>query len=71
MEAVRKWKVGNPSDPTTDMGALISKDHLAKVNNVENIFKFTKLAVNMFYSSFEKVSQYMMIEIFLYLGNDF
>lgn len=56
MEAVRKWKVGNPSDPTTDMGALISKDHLAKVNNVENIFKFTKLAANMFYSSFEKVS---------------
>ncbi|XP_015669365.1 2-aminomuconic semialdehyde dehydrogenase isoform X2 [Protobothrops mucrosquamatus] len=31
VEAVRKWKVGNPSDPTTDMGALISKDHLAKV----------------------------------------
>lgn len=42
MEAVRKWKVGNPSDPTTDMGALISKEHLAKVNSVGNSFKFAK-----------------------------
>ncbi|XP_032071779.1 2-aminomuconic semialdehyde dehydrogenase [Thamnophis elegans] len=31
VETVKKWKVGNPSDPKTDMGALISKDHLAKV----------------------------------------
>uniref|UniRef100_A0A8C8AM93 Aldehyde dehydrogenase 8 family member A1 n=1 Tax=Otus sunia TaxID=257818 RepID=A0A8C8AM93_9STRI len=27
----KKWKVGNPSDPTVDMGALISKEHLEKV----------------------------------------
>nr|XP_056708949.1 2-aminomuconic semialdehyde dehydrogenase isoform X1 [Euleptes europaea] len=33
VEAVKNWKVGSPSDPTTDMGALISKEHLAKVKN--------------------------------------
>ncbi|XP_015267744.1 PREDICTED: aldehyde dehydrogenase family 8 member A1 isoform X2 [Gekko japonicus] len=33
VEAVKKWKVGSPSDPTTDVGALISKEHLAKVKN--------------------------------------
>ncbi|XP_077782096.1 2-aminomuconic semialdehyde dehydrogenase isoform X2 [Podarcis muralis] len=33
VEAVKKWKVGNPSDPTIDQGALISKEHLAKVKN--------------------------------------
>ena len=27
----RQWKVGDPSDPSVKMGALISKDHLAKV----------------------------------------
>ncbi|KAM9383296.1 2-aminomuconic semialdehyde dehydrogenase isoform 2-T2 [Phaethornis superciliosus] len=27
----KKWKVGNPSDPTVDVGALISKEHLEKV----------------------------------------
>ncbi|KAM4695133.1 2-aminomuconic semialdehyde dehydrogenase [Discoglossus pictus] len=31
VEAVRKWKVGAPSDPTACMGALISDTHLAKV----------------------------------------
>ncbi|XP_068087715.1 2-aminomuconic semialdehyde dehydrogenase isoform X2 [Hyperolius riggenbachi] len=31
VEATRKWKVGNPSDPTASMGALISQNHLAKV----------------------------------------
>ncbi|XP_009582761.1 PREDICTED: aldehyde dehydrogenase family 8 member A1 isoform X2 [Fulmarus glacialis] len=30
---VKKWKVGNPSDPTVDMGALISKEHLEKVRS--------------------------------------
>ncbi|XP_062426870.1 2-aminomuconic semialdehyde dehydrogenase isoform X2 [Rhea pennata] len=29
----KKWKVGNPSDPTVDVGALISKEHLEKVRN--------------------------------------
>ncbi|NWI69903.1 AL8A1 dehydrogenase, partial [Todus mexicanus] len=29
----KKWKVGNPSDPTVDVGALISKEHLEKVKN--------------------------------------
>ncbi|XP_009490390.1 2-aminomuconic semialdehyde dehydrogenase isoform X2 [Pelecanus crispus] len=29
----KKWKVGNPSDPTVDMGALISKEHLEKVRS--------------------------------------
>lgn len=33
LEAVKQWKVGNPSDPTVDMGALISKEHLIKVKN--------------------------------------
>ncbi|KAK2516523.1 Aldh8a1 [Columba guinea] len=27
----KTWKVGNPSDPTVNMGALISKEHLEKV----------------------------------------
>lgn len=27
----KKWKTGNPSDPTVDVGALISKEHLEKV----------------------------------------
>ncbi|CAH2250276.1 aldehyde dehydrogenase family 8 member A1 isoform X1 [Pelobates cultripes] len=31
VEAVKKWKVGLPSDPTACMGALISENHLAKV----------------------------------------
>lgn len=26
------WKVGIPSDPSADMGALISKAHLEKVS---------------------------------------
>ncbi|NXF90679.1 AL8A1 dehydrogenase, partial [Eubucco bourcierii] len=30
---VKKWKVGNPSDPTVSVGALISKEHLEKVRN--------------------------------------
>ncbi|XP_010208173.2 2-aminomuconic semialdehyde dehydrogenase isoform X2 [Colius striatus] len=29
----KKWKVGNPTDPTVDMGALISKEHLEKVRS--------------------------------------
>ncbi|XP_050750729.1 2-aminomuconic semialdehyde dehydrogenase isoform X2 [Gymnogyps californianus] len=29
----KKWKVGNPSDPTVDMGALISKEHIEKVRS--------------------------------------
>ncbi|XP_009073046.1 PREDICTED: aldehyde dehydrogenase family 8 member A1 isoform X2 [Acanthisitta chloris] len=29
----KKWKTGNPSDPTVNMGALISKEHLEKVRN--------------------------------------
>ncbi|XP_009812186.2 2-aminomuconic semialdehyde dehydrogenase isoform X3 [Gavia stellata] len=29
----KKWKVGNPSDPTVNMGALISKEHLEKVRS--------------------------------------
>ncbi|XP_020635368.3 2-aminomuconic semialdehyde dehydrogenase isoform X1 [Pogona vitticeps] len=33
VEAVKKWKVGCPTDPTVDMGPLISKEHLAKVKN--------------------------------------
>uniref|UniRef100_A0A8D0H4K3 2-aminomuconic semialdehyde dehydrogenase n=1 Tax=Sphenodon punctatus TaxID=8508 RepID=A0A8D0H4K3_SPHPU len=33
VEAAKKLKVGSPSDPTADMGALISKEHLAKVSN--------------------------------------
>uniref|UniRef100_A0A670I4P0 2-aminomuconic semialdehyde dehydrogenase n=1 Tax=Podarcis muralis TaxID=64176 RepID=A0A670I4P0_PODMU len=36
VEAVKKWKVGNPSDPTIDQGALISKEHLAKVKKKKN-----------------------------------
>ncbi|KAM9315954.1 HBS1-like protein [Gastrophryne carolinensis] len=31
VEATRKWKVGIPSDPTANMGALISQNHLSKV----------------------------------------
>ncbi|XP_053144172.1 2-aminomuconic semialdehyde dehydrogenase isoform X2 [Hemicordylus capensis] len=33
VETVKKWRVGSPLDPTVDMGALISKEHLAKVKN--------------------------------------
>nr|XP_009930236.1 PREDICTED: aldehyde dehydrogenase family 8 member A1 isoform X2 [Opisthocomus hoazin] len=29
----KKWKAGNPSDPTVDVGALISKEHLEKVRS--------------------------------------
>ncbi|XP_010290904.1 PREDICTED: aldehyde dehydrogenase family 8 member A1 isoform X2 [Phaethon lepturus] len=29
----KKWKVGNPSDPTVNVGALISKEHLEKVRS--------------------------------------
>ncbi|KAM6127177.1 2-aminomuconic semialdehyde dehydrogenase isoform 2-T2 [Pterocles gutturalis] len=29
----KKWKVGNPLDPTVDVGALISKEHLEKVRS--------------------------------------
>ncbi|NXH42283.1 AL8A1 dehydrogenase, partial [Dicaeum eximium] len=29
----KKWKTGNPSDPTINVGALISKEHLEKVRN--------------------------------------
>ena len=32
VEATRKWKVGVPSDPSANMGALISKAHLEKVS---------------------------------------
>ncbi|KAH0515030.1 HBS1-like protein [Microtus ochrogaster] len=33
VEATRKWKVGMPSDPSANMGALISKAHLEKVRS--------------------------------------
>ncbi|XP_052025434.1 2-aminomuconic semialdehyde dehydrogenase [Apodemus sylvaticus] len=33
VEAARKWKVGIPSDPSANMGALISKAHLEKVRS--------------------------------------
>lgn len=33
LAAVNEMKVGDPSDPETDLGALISADHQAKVNN--------------------------------------
>ncbi|XP_044532968.1 2-aminomuconic semialdehyde dehydrogenase isoform X2 [Gracilinanus agilis] len=33
VEAIKKWKVGPPSDATSSMGALISKTHLEKVRN--------------------------------------
>nr|XP_003223357.1 PREDICTED: aldehyde dehydrogenase family 8 member A1 [Anolis carolinensis] len=33
VEAVKKWRVGSPADSTVDMGALISKEHLAKVKS--------------------------------------
>lgn len=33
VEATRKWKVGIPSDPSANMGALISKAHLEKVRS--------------------------------------
>eukprot|EP00069_Balaena_mysticetus_P019523 bmy_12342T0 len=33
VEATRMWKVGIPSDPSADMGALISKAHLEKVRS--------------------------------------
>ncbi|XP_019405783.1 PREDICTED: aldehyde dehydrogenase family 8 member A1 isoform X1 [Crocodylus porosus] len=31
VEETKKWKVGSSSDPTANMGALISKEHLKKV----------------------------------------
>ncbi|XP_068197990.1 2-aminomuconic semialdehyde dehydrogenase isoform X1 [Antennarius striatus] len=31
--AVKKWKTGDPSDPSSNNGALISKEHLQKVRN--------------------------------------
>ncbi|XP_069831083.1 2-aminomuconic semialdehyde dehydrogenase isoform X2 [Dendropsophus ebraccatus] len=33
VEATRKWKVSIPSDPTANMGALISQTHLTKVRS--------------------------------------
>ncbi len=33
VEAVKKIKVGNPLDPETQMGALVSKDHMEKVQS--------------------------------------
>ncbi|KAI1240937.1 hypothetical protein IHE44_0009387 [Lamprotornis superbus] len=33
VEEAKKWKTGNPSDPTINVGALISKEHLEKVRN--------------------------------------
>ncbi|XP_067558133.1 2-aminomuconic semialdehyde dehydrogenase [Pseudorca crassidens] len=33
VEATRMWKVGIPSDPSADLGALISKAHLEKVRS--------------------------------------
>ncbi|XP_010023050.1 PREDICTED: aldehyde dehydrogenase family 8 member A1 isoform X2 [Nestor notabilis] len=33
VQEAKKWKAGNPSDPTVDMGALISKEHLEKVKS--------------------------------------
>ncbi|XP_014352049.1 2-aminomuconic semialdehyde dehydrogenase-like [Latimeria chalumnae] len=37
VDGVRKWKVGLPSDPTAQMGALISKEHLEKVKGYVKI----------------------------------
>jgi len=37
LENVKKWKVGDPSDSTTNMGALISKEHLGKVRSYIDI----------------------------------
>ncbi|XP_048387780.1 2-aminomuconic semialdehyde dehydrogenase isoform X2 [Stegostoma tigrinum] len=39
VENARKWKVGIPSDPTANMGALISKEHLEKVKGYINLAK--------------------------------
>lgn len=40
VERTRQLKVGSPKDPTTNVGALVSKEHLAKV------LGYVKLAVN-------------------------
>lgn len=40
MERTRQLKVGAPKDPATNVGALVSKEHLAKV------LGYVKLAVN-------------------------
>ncbi|XP_038655324.1 2-aminomuconic semialdehyde dehydrogenase isoform X1 [Scyliorhinus canicula] len=37
VENIRKWKVGVPSDPTVNMGAVISKEHLEKVKGYINL----------------------------------
>nr|XP_014352047.1 PREDICTED: aldehyde dehydrogenase family 8 member A1 [Latimeria chalumnae] len=37
IDGARKWKVGLPSDPTAQMGALISKEHLEKVKGYVKI----------------------------------
>lgn len=37
IEEVKKIKVGNPLDPNTDMGALVSKGHLETVDNYVQI----------------------------------
>ncbi|XP_060712996.1 2-aminomuconic semialdehyde dehydrogenase isoform X2 [Hemiscyllium ocellatum] len=39
VKSARKWKVGIPSDPTANMGALISKEHLEKVKGYVNLAK--------------------------------
>ncbi|XP_069743383.1 2-aminomuconic semialdehyde dehydrogenase isoform X5 [Narcine bancroftii] len=39
VEGARKWKVGIPSDPTANMGALISREHLEKVKSYINLAK--------------------------------
>lgn len=37
--AAKKWKTGEPSDPSNNNGALISKEHLEKVMKVSNAVK--------------------------------
>ncbi|KAG2467066.1 2-aminomuconic semialdehyde dehydrogenase isoform X1 [Polypterus senegalus] len=39
VEAAQKWKVGVPSDPTAQIGALISKEHLEKVQGYVKLAK--------------------------------
>lgn len=37
--AARKWKTGDPCDPSNNNGALISKEHLEKVTKCQKLLK--------------------------------
>jgi len=39
LDLAKKWKVGPPTDPTTNMGALISKQHLEKIQSYVQLAK--------------------------------